>query len=392
MNILVLNAGSSSLKFQVIDTNTKDVLGSGNFERIGDAAQSFLGIKYDGNKEKFQLPANNHTEALGFIIEKLNELVLKGEKEINAVGHRIVHGGSKFVKPQLVDETVINGLKDVIHLAPLHNPAAIAGIEAVNEILPGVKSVVCFDTGFHQTMKETQYIYPIPYEYYEKYGIRKYGAHGISHEYVSKRIAEIKGNNDLKVINCHLGQGASLCAINKGICVDTSMGFTPAAGIPMGSRTGDIDPSVITFIMKEENLTPEEMNVIINKESGKKGISQLSADDRDLEEAMASGNTQAKLALDIFHYKVAQYIASYMVALGGCDVITFAGGIGERGNYSREEICKYLSCFGVKLDLEKNKVKAEEEKISSDDSSIEVWVVPTNEELMIALETEKLTK
>ena len=392
MNILVLNAGSSSLKFQVIDTNTKEVLGSGNFERIGDEEQSFLGIKYDGNKEEFEHPAKNHTEALEFIIEKLNELVLKGEKEINAVGHRIVHGGSKFVKPQLVDETVINGLKDVIHLAPLHNPAAIAGIEAVNEILPGVKSVVCFDTGFHQTMKETQYIYPIPYEYYEKYGIRKYGAHGISHEYVSKRIAEIKGNNDLKVINCHLGQGASLCAINKGICVDTSMGFTPAAGIPMGSRTGDIDPSVITFIMKEENLTPEEMNVVINKESGKKGISMLSADDRDLEEAMANGNEKAKLALDIFHYKVAQYIASYMVALGGCDVITFAGGIGERGNYSREEICKYLSCFGVKLDLEKNKVKAEEEKISSDDSSIEVWVVPTNEELMIALETEKLTK
>ena len=392
MNILVLNAGSSSLKFQVIDTNTKEVLGSGNFERIGDEAQSFLGIKYDGNKEKFMYPAKNHTEALGFIIEKLNELVLKGEKEINAVGHRIVHGGSKFIKPQLVTEEVVNGLKDVIHLAPLHNPAAIAGIEAVNEILPGVKSVVCFDTGFHQTMKETQYIYPIPYEYYEKYGIRKYGAHGISHEYVSKRIAEIKNNNELKVINCHLGQGASICAIDKGVCVDTSMGFTPAAGIPMGSRTGDIDPSVITFIMKEENLTPEEMNVIINKESGKKGISMLSADDRDLEEAMANGNEQAKLALDIFHYKVAQFIASYMVALGGCDVITFAGGIGERGNYSREEICKYLSCFGVKLDLEKNKVKAEEEKISSDDSKIEVWVVPTNEELMIALETEKLTK
>ena len=392
MNILVLNAGSSSLKFQVIDTNTKEVLGSGNFERIGDEAQSFLGIKYDGNKEKFEHPAKNHTEALEFIIEKLNELVLKGEKEINAVGHRIVHGGSKFIKPQLVTEEVVNGLKDVIHLAPLHNPAAIAGIEAVNEILPGTPSVVCFDTGFHQTMKETQYIYPIPYEYYEKYGIRKYGAHGISHEYVSKRIAEIKGNNDLKVINCHLGQGASLCAIDKGVCVDTSMGFTPAAGIPMGSRTGDIDPSVITFIMKEENLTPEEMNVIINKESGKKGISMLSADDRDLEEAMANGNEKAKLALDIFHYKVAQYIASYMVSLGGCDVITFAGGIGERGNYSREEICKYLSCFGVKLDLEKNKVKAEEEKISTEDSKIEVWVVPTNEELMIALETEKLTK
>ena len=392
MNILVLNAGSSSLKFQVIDTVTTDVLGKGNFERIGDPEKSFVTVKWDGNKEEFKIPVTNHKEALSNIIDKLNELVLVDGKKIDAVGHRVVHGGDKFKDAVLINDEVIENIKACIPLAPLHNPACVSGIEACSEVLPGVPAVAVFDTAFHQTIPQERYIYAIPYKYYEKYGVRKYGFHGISHDYVSSRLAEIKGVpvESLKIINCHLGQGASICAIDGGKSVETSMGFTPVAGIPMGTRCGDLDPAIVTFLMKNEGIDADEMDRILNKESGKKGISGISDDDRDIEAAIAEGNERAKLTLDIFHYKVAQYIASYMVSLGGCDAITFAGGVGERGIYSREEICKYLKAFGAELDLEANQVKAEERKISTDNSKIELWIVPTNEELFIAKDTEKI--
>ena len=392
MNILVLNAGSSSLKFQVIDTVTTDVLGKGNFERIGDPEKSFVTVKWDGNKEEFKIPVMNHKEALSNIIDKLNELVLVDGKKIDAVGHRVVHGGDKFKEAVLINDEVIENIKACIPLAPLHNPACVSGIEACEEVLPGVPAVAIFDTAFHQTIPQERYIYAIPYKYYEKYGVRKYGFHGISHDYVSSRYAEIKGKpaEELKIINCHLGQGASICAIDGGKSVETSMGFTPVAGIPMGTRCGDLDPAIVTFLIKNEGITADEMDRILNKESGKKGISGISDDDRDIEAAIAEGNERAKLTLDIFHYKVAQYIASYMVSLGGCDAITFAGGVGERGIYSRSEICKYLKAFGVELDEEANNIKAEERKISTDNSKIEVWIVPTNEELFIAKDTEKI--
>ena len=392
MNILVLNAGSSSLKFQVIDTATEEVLGKGNFERIGDLEKSFVTVKWDGNKEEFKIPVANHKEALSNIIDKLNELVLVDGKKIDAVGHRVVHGGDKFKEAVLINDEVIENIKACIPLAPLHNPACVSGIEACEEVLPGVPAVAVFDTAFHQTIPQERYIYAIPYKYYEKYGVRKYGFHGISHDYVSSRYAEIKGKpvEELKIINCHLGQGASICAIDGGKSVETSMGFTPVAGIPMGTRCGDLDPAIVTFLIKNEGITADEMDRILNKESGKKGISGISDDDRDIEAAIAEGNERAKLTLDIFHYKVAQYIASYMVSLGGCDAITFAGGVGERGIMSRSEICKYLKAFGVELDEEANNIKAEERKISTDNSKIEVLIVPTNEELFIAKDTEKI--
>ena len=395
MNILVLNAGSSSLKFQVINTETEEVLGKGNFERIGDPSLSFVTIKYAGEKQEFNIPVNNHKEALSAIIEKLNEYVLVDGKKIDAVGHRVVHGGEKIKESVLITDEVIETAKECIPLAPLHNPACISGIEACKEVLPGVPSVAVFDTAFHQTIPEERYIYPIPYEYYEKYGIRKYGFHGISHDYVCHRLAEIKGVDvkDLKIINCHLGQGASLCAIDGGKSVETSMGFTPVAGIPMGTRCGDLDPSIVTFLAKNEGLTPDEIDTILNKKCGKLGVSGISNDDRDLETAIADGNERAKLTMDIFHYLVAQRIGAYMVSVGGADAITFAGGTGERGIWSRSEICKQLKCFGVEIDEQVNKdTFAIENKISTPNSKIEVWVVPTNEELLIAQDTERIVK
>jgi acetate kinase len=289
MNILVLNAGSSSLKFQVIDTVTTDVLGKGNFERIGDPEKSFVTVKWDGNKEEFKIPVTNHKEALSNIIDKLNELVLVDGKKIDAVGHRVVHGGDKFKDAVLINDEVIENIKACIPLAPLHNPACVSGIEACSEVLPGVPAVAVFDTAFHQTIPQERYIYAIPYKYYEKYGVRKYGFHGISHDYVSSRLAEIKGVpvESLKIINCHLGQGASICAIDGGKSVETSMGFTPVAGIPMGTRCGDLDPAIVTFLMKNEGIDADEMDRILNKESGKKGISGISDDDRDIEAAIA---------------------------------------------------------------------------------------------------------
>ena len=305
----------------------------------------------------------------------------------------MVHGGEKFSSSVLIDDEVLKTVEECADLAPLHNPAGILGVKACQKEMPGKPNVGVFDTAFHQTLPKERYIYPIPYEYYEKYGVRKYGFHGTSHMFVSRRIAEIlnKPIEDLKIINCHIGQGASICAIQNGKSVETSMGLTPVAGIPMGSRTGDLDPSVVTFIMKKENMTPEEADTMLNKKSGLLGISGVSADNRDIEKAIEEGNERAKLAMDHYHYAIAAYIAKCAVAMNGVDVITFTAGVGERGRGSRKAICEKLQFMGVKLNEQANEdAFAVEAKISADDSKVLVYVVPTNEELMIAKETERI--
>ena len=399
MKILVLNSGSSSLKYQLIDMENEEVLAKGNYERIGMEG-SFVTHKVGGEKYKFERDAKNHEEAISFVLTQFTDPehgVISSLDEITAIGHRAVHGGEKINKSVVVDDEVIEAIRDCIPLAPLHNPAALTGIEACMKVMPGKKNVAVFDTAFHQTIPEERYIYPIPYEYYEKYGIRKYGFHGTSHRYVSRRIAELLGKpvEELKIINCHLGQGASLCAIKDGKSVDTSMGFTPLAGIAMGTRSGDLDPSIVTFLMKKEGLSADEVETILNKKSGLLGMSKLSADNRDLLESIANNDEnakQAKIAMESYCYIIAQYIAKYAVALNGVDVITFAGGVGERGPDEREMICSYLEWMGVKLDKEANKVKAEEKEISTPDSKVKVWIVPTEEELMIARDTAELVK
>lgn len=389
MKILVLNSGSSSLKYQLIEMETETVLAKGNFERIGQN-NSFLTHKVGENKHKFERPVSNHEKAIKFVLARLLSSqygVIKSVDEIDAIGHRVVHGGEKYTDPVVITPEVLNGLKSIIDLAPLHNPAAISGMEACINLMPGKLNVAVFDTGFHKTIPEESYIYPIPYEYYEKYKIRRYGFHGISHEYVANRVAEIvnKPIEELKIINCHLGQGASICAIQNGKSVDTSMGFTPLGGIPMGTRSGDIDPSVVTYIAKYRNHTPDEMDEILNKKSGVYGISEISVDFRDIEAEAADGDKNALMALDRFAYNVAQYIAKYMVSMQGTDIITFTAGIGEKDAKERKKICDYLSFLGVKLDNERNNTFVNcEGKISADDSAIELYVIPTNEELLIA--------
>ena len=396
MKILVLNCGSSSLKYQLIDMETEEVLAKGNYERIGQD-NSFMTHKVKGEKYKFEKPVKNHEEAVQFLISTLlsDEYgVMKSLDELGGIGHRVVHGGETLKEPTLVTEEVVEEIARCAEFAPLHNPNAVAGIRACQKVVPNIKMVTVFDTGFHQTIPEERYIYPIPYEYYEKYGIRKYGAHGISHEYVGKRIAEVLGKDekDLKIINCHLGQGASICAIQDGKSVETTMGLTPLGGIPMGSRSGDLDPSVVTYIMKKENLSPDEMAYILNNKSGVYGVSEVSLDFRDVEDDMFAGGEKSILALNIYNYLVAGYVAKCAVAMGGVDVITFTAGVGERGPWERSEICKYLKVLGVEIDEKKNDVKAEEVEISSDNSKVKVWIVPTNEELMIARETLELVK
>ena len=394
MKILVLNSGSSSLKYQVIDMNNEKVLAKGNFERIGQT-RSFLTHKVNGVKHKFEMKAENHEEAIRFVLKRLtneNYGVMKSLDELMGIGHRVVHGGEKFTEPVVITDDVIKEINDCSELAPLHNPSAVLGMEACKRIVPNIKMVAVFDTAFHQTIPKERYLYPIPYEYYEKYGIRKYGFHGTSHKYVAYRVAELLGKDikDLKIINCHLGQGGSVCAIQNGKSVDTSMGLTPLGGIVMATRSGDLDPSVLTYLMEKHELNAREMETLLNKESGVYGVSGVSVDFRDIEVEAASGDKYSQMALNIFHDSVAGYIAKYMVAMGGVDVITFTAGVGERGQDSRQEICNRLKCFGIKLDEKHNQeIKGDEDKVSSEDSSIPVYVIPTNEELMIARETKK---
>ena len=394
MKILSVNAGSSSLKFQAYEMPEEKVLISGVFERIG-LDNSFYTIKLNSEKIRHEVELPNHKEAFEILVEELkSNNIVDSLDEIKGIGHRIVQGGSYFDKTVVATEEVIAKIDELSSLAPLHNPAGITGIEACKKALPGVPMVGVFDTAFHQTIPEKAYIYPIPYKYYEEYKIRKYGFHGTSHKFVSKRVAELVGKplEDLKVITCHLGQGASLCAVKDGKSVDTTMGLTPLAGVPMGSRSGDIDPSIVTFIMKKENLTPDQMDKILNKESGKLGISGVSVDDRDIEAAAKEGNKRAQLALDSFVYQVVGNIGKYAAQMNGVDVITFAGGIGENSKEVRKQICESLSFLGVEIDNEKNNTRGEEIEISTPNSKVKVYIVPTNEELMIARETQELVK
>ncbi len=394
MKVLVLNCGSSSLKCQLIDMEKNERIMKGHYDRIG-GSRSSLRFNVRGEKTVIEHPARDFEEAISEILSLLvsdKYKVINSFEEIGAVGHRIVHGGEKFKESVVIDEKVIEAIKECITLAPLHNPAGLAGIEACKKLLPNVPMVAVFDTSFHQTMPEKAFIYQLPYKYYEDYKIRKYGFHGISHRYVANRISEMTGKKDLKVINCHLGQGASLCAIENGKSVDTTMGLTPLAGVPMGTRCGDVDPSIIPTVMKLYNIQPDEMLRIMNKESGAWGVSGVSTDFRDIERAAASGDKRSILALEGRAYTIAQYIAKFIVTLNGVDVITFAGGVGENGFEERERICKYLECFGVKLDKEKNLIRGEEAKISTEDSKVGIYIVPTNEELVIAQDAYKLTK
>ena len=396
MKILVLNCGSSSLKYQLINMEDESVLAKGNYERIGDP-EAFVTHKVNGEKYVMQNAAPTHKEALEFIIKQLTETdykVVNSLDEINAIGHRVVQGAEKYADPILVDDSVVSGILEVADLAPVHNKAAAMGIEACRNLMPNKPNVAVFDNGFHKTIPEERYLYPIPYHYYREYKIRKYGFHGTSHYYVSQRVAELENKpvEELKTIVCHIGQGASLCAVKGGKSVDTSMGLTPLGGIPMVTRSGDLDPSIVTFLMKKEGISPEEMDRILNKESGLKGISGLAPDVRDIEAAANNGDEKAILALKAYDLNIAQFIAKYMVSLGGVDNIVFTAGVGENQFNRRREICKNLEFLGVKLDQDKNLVKGEEVEISAPDSKIRVWVVPTNEELVIARETMNLIK
>ncbi len=394
MKILVLNCGSSSLKYQLINMETEEVMASGKYERIGEK-EAFITHKVNGQKIKIDNPAYNHTEAIEFTLKQLTNpeyKVIDSLYEIEAIGHRLVHGGEKISKSVVIDDNVVEVLKEYTELAPLHNPACILGIEACKNVMPNKPMVGVFDTAFHQSIPKERYIYPIPYEYYEKYGIRKYGFHGTSHMYVSQRLGQIEGKDikDLKIITCHLGQGSSICAIQGGKSVDTSMGLTPIGGIPMVTRSGDLDPSILLYIMKKEEISAQEMEDILNKNSGVSGISGLAPDFRVIESSANEGDKKARVAMENFKYAVASYIAKYAVAMNGVDYIVFTGGVGENQINIRKGICEQLTFMGVEIDEEANNVRSEEKLISKDTSKVKVYVIPTNEELMIAKETLNL--
>ncbi len=392
MKVLVLNCGSSSLKCQLIDMTKEERIMKGHYDRIG-GSRSTLRFNVRGNKSSIERPARNHEEAIRVVLELLKSetfQVIKTLDEIGAVGHRIVHGGEKFKESVVIDNDVVKAIKDCIVLAPIHNPASLAGIKACQKLLPNTPMVAVFDTAFHQTLDETKYIYNLPYKYYEDYKIRKYGFHGISHRYIAERVAQITGKNDLRIINCHLGQGASLCAIKDGKSVDTTMGLTPLSGIPMGTRCGDVDPSIIPTVMKLYDMKPDDMLNVMNKESGAWGVSGVSTDFRDIERTAAQGDERSILALESRAYIIAQYIAKFLVTLQGVDYITFSGGVGENGVEERARICKHLEFLGVKLDENANEIRGEEACISSPDSKIKLYIVPTNEEIVIARDTNNL--
>ena len=375
---------------------TEEVLASGKYERIGEK-EAFITHKVNGQKIEIKNPAYNHTEAIEFTLQQLvnpEYKVIDSLDEIEAIGHRLVHGGEKISESVVINDEVISVLKECTDLAPLHNPASILGIEACKKVMPEKPMVGVFDTAFHQTIPQEKYIYPIPYEYYEKYKVRKYGFHGTSHMYVSQRLAEIENKDikDLKIVTCHLGQGSSICAVKNGKSIDTSMGLSPLGGIPMVTRSGDMDPSVLTYIMKKDNLTADEMESILNKESGVSGISGLAPDFRIIEQAANEGNERAQIAMSSFKYAIASYIAKYAVAMNGIDYIIFTGGVGENQILIRKGICEQLTFMGVEIDEDLNNMRGEEKLISKADSKVKVYVIPTNEELMIAKETKRLIK
>lgn len=398
MNVLVINCGSSSLKFQLINAETEKVLAKGLCERIGiDGRLTYQPA--GGEKEKSDLAMPTHTEAIQFVIDALtNEKtgVVKSLDEIGAVGHRLVHGGEKFASSVVITDEVKKAVEECNDLAPLHNPANLIGVAACEKLMPGTPMVAVFDTAFHQTMPEKAYMYGLPYEYYEKYKVRRYGFHGTSHSFVSKRAAEVMGKSydEVKTIVCHLGNGSSVSAVLNGKCVDTSMGLTPLEGLVMGTRSGDIDPAIMEFIAKKENLDIEGVMEVLNKKSGVFGISGgLSSDFRDLTDAMNAGDKKAKIAMDVFSYRVAKYIGAYAATMNGVDDIVFTAGIGENDDYVREEVCKYLGYLGVDFDSEVNKgLRGKEAELTKEGSKVKVFVIPTNEELAIARETLALVK
>lgn len=397
MKILVINAGSSSLKYQLFDMEKEIVLAKGLCERIAiDGHLKHTPLLEGKTKFDEDIPMPTHAEAIAAVIAKLTDPkygVLSSMSEIDAVGHRVVHGGETFAESTLIDEKVMAALEECIPLAPLHNPANITGINACKAVMgESVPQVAVFDTSFHQTMPKKSYVYALPYEYYQNHKVRRYGFHGISHRYVSGRLAELMGKKpeELKLISCHMGNGSSITAVMNGKSLDTSMGFTPLAGVPMGTRCGDIDTSIVEYITDKEKISVEELGVILNKKSGVLGISGVSSDFRDLESAANEGNERARLALDIFEYSVAKYIGAYTAAMNGADAIVFTAGIGENSATTRKGIMKYLGYLGVELDEEANSKRGEDIMISTKDSKVKVFVIPTNEELLIAKDTAEI--
>ncbi len=392
MKILVLNCGSSSVKYKLIDSVSKAVLAEGGVEKIG-LPDSFLKFKRpDGSKETIEVVMPDAKSAVENVIKVLTDPkdgVIKSFDEIDAVGHRVVHGMDKFNKSVLITPEVIEKVKECYTVAPLHNPANIAGIEAVTELIPSVPQVAVFDTAFHQTMPDYAYMYALPYEAYEKYGVRRYGFHGTSHRYVSRRACEFLGVDYEKqrIITCHIGNGGSIAAIKDGKCVDTSMGLTPTEGLMMGTRVGDVDPGALVYLMKEMNLDADGLMNLINKKSGVAGVSGISNDMRDIEAGIKEGNDRARLALEMYEYRILKYIGAYTAVLGGADIIVFTGGVGENQIATREKLCRKLAYLGITLNEESNKVRGEEIEISTPDSKVKVVVIPTDEELMIAQDT-----
>lgn len=397
MKILVINAGSSSLKYQLIDMDSKAVLAKGLCERIGIDGSRLNHTPAGGEKVVIESPMPNHADAIKLVIDALvNEKhgVIKSMSEIGAVGHRVVHGGEKFSGSVVIDEAVKEGMRECIPLAPLHNPANLIGIEACEKVMPNVPQVGVFDTAFHQTMPEEAFLYGIPYEYYEKYKIRRYGFHGTSHNYVSGKAAEMLGKpiEQLKIITCHLGNGSSVAAVKNGRVIDTTMGLTPLAGILMGTRSGDLDPAIVTFLMEKENLDINGINEVLNKKSGVFGVSGVSSDFRDLDAASKDGNKRAQAALKMFSYGIKKYIGAYCAAMGGADAVVFTAGVGENDGAMRAAIVDGLEFLGIKIDAEKNKLRGEAIDISAEGASVRTLVIPTDEEMMIATETERLVK
>ena len=393
MNILVINAGSSSLKYQLMNPETGDVSAKGLCERIGIDGR--LTHNANGTKTVKEIAMPTHGEAIAAVMEALVDAeigVIKSVAEIDAVGHRVVHGGNKFADSCVIDENVIKGIEECIPLGPLHNPANLLGITACQKLMPTTPQVAVFDTAFHMTMPAEAYRYAIPTEYYETDALRRYGFHGTSHKYVTNRAIALTGKKDLKIVNCHLGNGSSLSAVKDGKCQDTSMGLTPLAGVPMGTRSGDLDAGVVQFIANKYNKTVDQVLNELNKKSGVLAISGVSSDFRDIEEQATAGNADCELALEKFAYEVRKYIGSYAAVLGGLDCLVFTAGVGENSATMRARICKNLEYLGIKIDAEKNKIRGCENKISTDDSTVQVWVIPTNEELMIAQDTAELVK
>lgn len=398
MKILVLNCGSSSVKYKLIDTNNDTTLAEGGVEKIG-LADGFLKFKKaDGSKEIQQLGLTDHKGAVEAILANLTSAengCIKSYDEIDAVGHRVVHGAEKFNKSVLIDKEVLDQVKECYDLAPLHNPANVTGIEAIEAVLPGIKQVAVFDTAFHQTMPAKSYMYALPYSFYEKDGVRRYGFHGTSHRYVSQRVCEFLGVDikDEKIITCHVGNGGSITAVDCGKSVDTSMGLTPTEGLMMGTRVGDVDPGAIAFLMKKYNWTADDLQRVINKESGMAGVSGISSDMREIEAAVKEGNERARMALEMYEQRIIKYIGAYAAEMGGVDIIVFTGGVGENQTGVRENVCKPLKFIGVEIDTAKNAtVRGEEAEISTAASRVKVCVIPTDEELMIARDTQSIVE